>query len=304
MANKFLDYDGLAYVFTKIKAMVNAKAPTSHASSDTTYGVSSDTNYGHAKASGTTPKAHGTAAVGSETAAFARGDHVHPAQVATHGVTTSGTGAAYTATVEGITELTAGATFIMIPHVASTTNKPTLNVNGLGAKNLRQPLTTNTAATTTAELNTWLTAGKPVQVMYDGTLWKIGIPRPSATSLYGSVPIESGGTGAITAEDALTNLGAAPAASLKAAVVTLTADGWTGDAAPYSQTLTVDGMTADWVPGVPVIVATDTQETNVAMQEALACVSQITSADNALTFICYEAQPTADMDIRVPGVIV
>lgn len=66
-------------------------APTSHASTATTYGASSSTNYGHAMASSTTPKANGTAAVGSETTKFARGDHVHPLQ-------TSVTGNAATAT--------------------------------------------------------------------------------------------------------------------------------------------------------------------------------------------------------------
>ena len=60
-------------------------APTSHASTATTYGVSSASNYGHAMASSTTPKANGTAAVGSETAKFARGDHVHPLQTTVSG---------------------------------------------------------------------------------------------------------------------------------------------------------------------------------------------------------------------------
>ena len=60
-------------------------APTSHASTGTSYGVSSASNYGHAMASGTTPKVAGTAAVGSETAKFARGDHVHPAQTTISG---------------------------------------------------------------------------------------------------------------------------------------------------------------------------------------------------------------------------
>ncbi len=55
-------------------------APTSHASTTTTYGASSATSYGHAMASSTTPKANGTATVGSETTKFARGDHVHPLQ--------------------------------------------------------------------------------------------------------------------------------------------------------------------------------------------------------------------------------
>ena len=63
---------------------VNA-APTSHASTGTTYGVASASNYGHAMASSTTPKANGTAAVGSETAKFARGDHIHPLQTTVSG---------------------------------------------------------------------------------------------------------------------------------------------------------------------------------------------------------------------------
>lgn len=122
-------------------------------------------------------------------------------------VTTAGTGAAYTATVPGITALTAGVSFTMIPHTASTTTQPTLNVNGLGAKNLRQPLTTNTGATTTADLDTWLSSGKPVRVRYDGTLWETDIPRPSASNLYGSVPIEHGGHGGETLAEAQANLG-------------------------------------------------------------------------------------------------
>ena len=60
-------------------------APTSHASTATTYGAASASNYGHAMATSTTPKANGTAAVGSETAKFARGDHVHPLQTTVSG---------------------------------------------------------------------------------------------------------------------------------------------------------------------------------------------------------------------------
>lgn len=73
-------------------------APTSHASSATTYGVSTASNYGHAMASSTTPKANGTAAVGTETAKFARGDHVHPLQTSVSGSSGSCTGNAATAT--------------------------------------------------------------------------------------------------------------------------------------------------------------------------------------------------------------
>lgn len=56
--------------------------PISHASVATTYGVSTDKAYGHAKASGTTPKKGSLAGtVGNETSTFARGDHQHPRAV-------------------------------------------------------------------------------------------------------------------------------------------------------------------------------------------------------------------------------
>lgn len=179
------------------------KTPKSHASTDTKYGVASASSYGHAKASTTTPKAPDTAAVGSETAAFARGDHVHPMQVAMHGVTTAGDGAAYTATVEGITALTAGAAFIMIPHTGSTTIAPTLNVNGLGARVLRQRLSASTGSSTDGGVEDWVVAGKPVFAMYDGFDWVVEIARPYANSIYGVVAVNKGGTGKDSISDTI-----------------------------------------------------------------------------------------------------
>lgn len=52
--------------------------PTSHASANTTYGISSETVYGHAKASSDAPAQDTDAgAVGTKTSEFARGDHAH-----------------------------------------------------------------------------------------------------------------------------------------------------------------------------------------------------------------------------------
>lgn len=55
-------------------------APKSHASTATTYGISSATNYGHAMASSATPLVAGTATAGTDNAKFAREGHVHPLQ--------------------------------------------------------------------------------------------------------------------------------------------------------------------------------------------------------------------------------
>lgn len=54
-----------------------SRAPTNHASTATTYGAASTSNYGHVKLSNTTPSMDGTAAVGNSTD-VARANHVHP----------------------------------------------------------------------------------------------------------------------------------------------------------------------------------------------------------------------------------
>lgn len=130
--------------------------------------------------------------------------HTHQANF---GVRTSGTGTAYTATVEGITTLTTGVSFTMIPNVVSASNAPTLNVNGLGAKTIRRRVSSATTSTTTGYAVAWLAANKPIKVEYDGTFWIADLPAQNASDLYGTVPISKGGTGATTAAAALQNLG-------------------------------------------------------------------------------------------------
>lgn len=106
----------------------------------------------------------------------------------TKAVTTEGDGAAYTATVTGITELTAGINFTMIPHTTSTSKTATLNVNGLGAKQLRRPVSANNSTTVGNSTESWLYANKPVELMYNGTYWVVtSMPRPNGQDIYGSV---------------------------------------------------------------------------------------------------------------------
>ena len=99
-------------------------------------------------------------------------------------ITTEGDGTAYTATVSGITSLTVGTTITIIPHVVSASTTPTLDVNGLGAKQIRRRLSSIATAPTTGYSNTWLAKGKPFTVKYDGTYWVVeGLTKPVASDI-------------------------------------------------------------------------------------------------------------------------
>lgn len=229
MAKEYLDHSGLAYVFTKIKALIS--------------------------------KAMGT-----------------------QGVTTSGTGAAYTATVDGITALTAGATFVMIPHTVSTAVLPTLNVNGLGAKAIRRRVSNSTVTTVAASSAGWLAANKPIRVTFDGTYWIADMDRPNANDIYGTVAIAAGGTGASSAEGARANLGAV---AMTPVVVTLAANNWSGN----QQTVTASGVTAD-----NTVIPGPAPASHAAYAEnGVYCSAQGT---NTLTFTC-DSVPSADLTVNV-----
>lgn len=125
-----------------------------------------------------------------------------------YAITTEGDGVAYTANVPSVTTLTVGASFIMIPHVVSASTTPTLNVNGLGAKDIKRRLGNLATSLQAGYTDTWLAVGKPFRVTYDGTAWVVeGHEKPTAADMYGTLSIEKGGTGAVTAADARENLG-------------------------------------------------------------------------------------------------
>mgnify|MGYP003309289310 CR=1 FL=1 len=148
----------------------------------------------------------------------------HAGTVVVEAISTDGV--SYTATVPFLNELTNGLEITIIPNMTSTSINPTLNVNGLGAKNIRLPLGVNvsigTSATVAANLPTFLGKGKPVKLLYDATylntgMWKtISTYRTSATDLYGVTPIENGGTGSEDGATGLHNLFAAGATVLTA----------------------------------------------------------------------------------------
>lgn len=199
-------------------------------------------------------------------------------------VKTSGSGSAYTATVAGITALSVGSSFVMIPHVDSTVTNPTLNVNNLGAIRIRRMVSSSSGTTSAGAANDWLISGKPIRVTYDGNFWIADLPKPNATDLMGVVGIQNGGTGAATASGARTNIGAV---GMTTTAVTLSASGWSDN----TQTVSASGVTAS---NTVIISPVPSSYSNYG-DSGVRCTAQAT---NTLTFAC-DTAPSSDLSINV-----
>lgn len=117
----------------------------------------------------------------------------HEHQLGPTPIVTAGDGAEYTATIDGVTELYAGLQLVMLPHTNSTTTSVKLNLNGLGAKMIRQRLSTNTTISVAGATANWIVANKPITVTYNGSYWIAELTRPDANTIYGTVKVENGG---------------------------------------------------------------------------------------------------------------
>ena len=123
-------------------------------------------------------------------------------------IATSTDGVEYTGTVKDVTNLTIGLAVIFIPEITSTSVNTTFNLNSLGSKSILRKTSSGYSTRVNGGLKNWLYKNTPVLLMYDGSYWiAMEQTKPEVNDLYGTVPIEKGGTGGITAEQARDNLG-------------------------------------------------------------------------------------------------
>lgn len=78
--------------------------------------------------------------------------------------------------------------------------------------------------------------------------------------------------------------------------VVLTANGWAGDAAPYTQTVQVEGITVNDDPDYW-LVYSGTNDEMIAQKEAFAVIDRLTTADGSITVTCFEDMPEVDITI-------
>lgn len=158
-------------------------------------------------------------------------------------VASSSDGVAYTSTAPGISELSAGASFIMVPDKTSASKEPTLDVNGLGEKKIRRRLSAITTSLQSGYSNTWISANKPFQVVYDGTAWVVeGMAKPVGADVYGAVPQATADASGNVITDTYATIAMLQSMLPKVTTITL-ASGWNGTASPYYQDVTLSCAT-------------------------------------------------------------
>lgn len=152
-------------------------------------------------------------------------------------------GIAYSATVPGITALTAGASFIMIPNKASTSKAPTLNVNGLGAKPIRRRLSSLTTSLQQGYSTNWIALNKPLTVVYDGTAWVVeGLTKTDGADVYGAVAQATADANGNNIAETYATIVMLQSLLPKVTTITLTSN-WVGDVSPYYQDIALSCVT-------------------------------------------------------------
>ena len=137
------------------------------------------------------------------------------------------------------------------------------------------------------------------------------VPIPVATIIVNGgngrgITNATGGitAGSIVTENLADNVVTAPkiadGAVSQTFTTVITADGWTGEAAPYTNAVTVTGLLATDAPLVDMIPS-ETYETAEAETEAYANIYRMVAADNQLTAYATE-KPTVDISIQIRAV--
>ena len=84
--------------------------------------------------------------------------------------------------------------------------------------------------------------------------------------------------------------------------VTLPADDWTGDTAPYTQTVEAEGITENDIPEVYLYYPDSINETNAEdYVEAYGCINKVETLPNAIKVTAYCDKPSVDITIALRG---
>lgn len=126
-------------------------------------------------------------------------------------VLSSADGVTYVAEMPGVSALSKGLRLLAVPEIESTSTGVRLDVNGLGSVAVLVRGSGNTGDTGAPTDKNWLSAGAPVELVYNGTAFVASFVKIAIEDIEGVLPLEKGGHGGKTAAEARTNLGITPA---------------------------------------------------------------------------------------------
>lgn len=78
----------------------------------------------------------------------------------------------------------------------------------------------------------------------------------------------------------------------------LTASGWTGDTAPYTQTVALEGILAEDDPYYGPVYSGDVSQ-RIQERTAFGCIDDLDTAENSVTFTCFENKPVTDLTVQM-----
>lgn len=145
---------------------------------------------------GTLPIANGGTGATSASAArtalgAASSDHSHAYETV---IKTGGTSTAYTASVSGLTELTNYVSIVITPNTTCGTS-PTLNVNGIGARNIYKVISSSGNSVTSAHVTEGtLCVNGTYRLTYFGGAWYMNAIDYAPKYMYGTTDYTAGTT--------------------------------------------------------------------------------------------------------------
>jgi hypothetical protein len=321
----YIEADGTMSLigYDAIITAINGKAPTSHASTGTTYGRSTSAKYGHAKASSTTPLVADTAAVGTDDGTYARGDHVHPSQSSISGNAGSATKLATSRTIDGVSfdgtaaithygtcstaaataaktvsltgfTLVTGAQIAVKFTVTNTAASPTLNVNDTGAKPIRWR-----GAAVVASI---LTANRVYDFVYDGSGYElVGDAYSAATASNYGIAKASTATPLVASTAAVGTDDGTYARGDHVHPSQSTVSGNAGSATKLATSRTIDGVTFDGSAAITHYGKCSTAAATAAKVVSLTGFTLVTGAQIAIKFTVTNTAASPTLNVNNTG---
>lgn len=78
--------------------------------------------------------------------------------------------------------------------------------------------------------------------------------------------------------------------------ITVPASGWSGSAAPYTQTVSAAGILETDNPHYTVVYGTSASD-RAAQREAFVCIDLLETAKGSVTLTCFDTKPGADLEL-------